>query len=90
MKLATKRFVKKNLCIFSYFIIVAVSCIGLLMGFMNKKDHTESADILIYGGTSAAVTAAGEVAQSGKSVIIVPPEKYLGGLAFNGVVFKDI
>ena len=31
------------------------------------------ADVIIYGGTSAAVIAAVEVSQSGKSVLIVSP-----------------
>ncbi|MDZ4286377.1 MAG: FAD-dependent oxidoreductase, partial [Prosthecobacter sp.] len=41
-------------------------------------------DVVIYGGTCAAVTAAVQVRQMGKSVIIVSPDKHLGGLSAGG------
>jgi hypothetical protein len=47
------------------------------------------ADVLIYGGTSAAVTAAVEVARRGKSVIIVCPDIHLGGLTSSGLGWTD-
>ena len=48
-----------------------------------------AADVIIYGGTSAAVISAVEVAQSGKSVIIVSPDRHLGGLTSSGLGFTD-
>lgn len=47
------------------------------------------ADIIIYGGTSAAVTAAVEARQMGKSVIMVSPDIHLGGLSSSGLGFTD-
>ncbi len=47
------------------------------------------ADVIIYGGTSAAVIAAVEVSQSGKSVLIVSPDKHLGGLTSGGLGYTD-
>ena len=47
------------------------------------------ADIIIYGGTSGAVTAAIEGAQSGKSVIMVSPDIHLGGLSAGGLGYTD-
>src|SRR5690554_7809982 len=47
------------------------------------------ADVIIYGGTSAAVISAVETVQSGKSVIIVCPDKHLGGLTSGGLGFTD-
>ncbi len=47
------------------------------------------ADVIIYGGTSAAVIAGIEVARSGKSVIIVSPDKHLGGLTSGGLGYTD-
>jgi len=47
------------------------------------------ADVIIYGGTSAAVISAVEIAQSGKSVIIVSPDTHLGGLSSGGLGFTD-
>jgi len=47
------------------------------------------ADVIIYGGTSAAVTTAVQVARMGRSVIIVSPDKHLGGLSSSGLGFTD-
>ena len=48
-----------------------------------------TADIIIYGGTSAAIIAAVEVVKSGKTVLIVSPEQHLGGLTSGGLGFTD-
>jgi hypothetical protein len=53
------------------------------------KSATYKADVIIYGGTSAAVTAAVEVIQSGKKAIIVSPDTHLGGLSAGGLGFTD-
>ncbi len=47
------------------------------------------ADIIVYGGTSAAVTAAVQAVRMGKSVIMVSPDKHLGGLSSGGLGFTD-
>jgi hypothetical protein len=47
------------------------------------------ADVIVYGGTSGAVTAAIQVARMGKSVIVVSPDKHLGGLSSSGLGFTD-
>ena len=63
--------------------------------FWNCKPKTENvadpntADIIIYGGTSAAVIAAVEAKKSGKSVIVVSPDTHLGGLSSGGLGFTD-
>lgn len=46
-------------------------------------------DVVIYGGTCAAVTSAVQVKKMGKSVIIVSPDKHLGGLSSGGLGFTD-
>ncbi|MCF2516556.1 FAD-dependent oxidoreductase [Dyadobacter sp. CY351] len=48
-----------------------------------------TADVIIYGGTSAAVTAAVQVIKSGKTVLVVSPDKHLGGLSAGGLGFTD-
>jgi hypothetical protein len=55
----------------------------------KKQPNVYEADIIIYGGTSAAVIAAVEVAQSGKSVIVVSPDVHLGGLSAGGLGWTD-
>jgi hypothetical protein len=56
---------------------------------INNSTENYTGDVIIYGGTSAAVIAAVEVAQSGKSVIVVSPDKHLGGLTSGGLGFTD-
>ncbi len=46
-------------------------------------------DLVIYGGTSAAVIAAVQAKKMGKSVIVVSPDKHLGGLSSGGLGFSD-
>jgi hypothetical protein len=46
-------------------------------------------DIVVYGGTSAAVTAAVQAKRMGKSVVIVSPDRHLGGLSSGGLGFTD-
>ncbi|WP_138990991.1 FAD-dependent oxidoreductase [Larkinella sp. C7] len=55
----------------------------------TRKAVVRQADVIIYGGTSAAVTAAVQVKKMGKSVIIVSPDKHLGGLSSGGLGFTD-
>lgn len=54
-----------------------------------QKSLVRRADVIIYGGTSAAVVAAVQVKKMGKSVIIVSPDKHLGGLSSGGLGFTD-
>ena len=47
------------------------------------------ADIVVYGGTSAGVIAAVQAKRMGKSVVIVCPDKHLGGLSSGGLGWTD-
>lgn len=55
----------------------------------GNMDQENSADIIIYGGTSAAIIAAVEGVQNGHSVIVVSPDTHLGGLTSGGLGFTD-
>src|SRR5688572_9271490 len=46
-------------------------------------------DVLIYGCTSGAITAAVQVKKMGKSVTVVCPERHLGGLTAGGLGWTD-
>ena len=48
-----------------------------------------SYDVVVYGGTSAAVVAAVQAQRMGKTVVIVSPDKHLGGLSSGGLGFTD-
>ncbi|CAN5387610.1 hypothetical protein BH11ARM1_BH11ARM1_02940 [soil metagenome] len=47
-------------------------------------------DVLVYGDTSAAVTAAIQVQRMGKKVLIISPTKHIGGLTINGLGWTDL
>ncbi len=54
-----------------------------------RAGETLTVDIVIYGGTAAAVAAAVQAKRMGKSVVIVGPDKHLGGLSSGGLGWTD-
>jgi hypothetical protein len=69
----------------SFVILASLS----LAGVVPAAEDQQIADIVIYGGTCAAVTAAVQADRMGKSVVIVCPEKHLGGMSSGGLGFTD-
>lgn len=61
----------------------------LLIASCDSPNPRLQADIIIYGGNSAAITAAVQAKKSGKSVIVVSPDTHLGGLSSGGLGFTD-
>ena len=49
----------------------------------------EKADIVVYGGTSAGVVAAIQVARMGRSAVLIEPTHHLGGLTSGGLGMTD-
>lgn len=45
--------------------------------------------MVVYGGTSGAVMAAVQAKKMGRSVVLVSPDKHLGGLSSGGLGFTD-
>jgi len=48
------------------------------------------ADVVIYGGTSGGVAAALQAARMGRTVVLVEPTRFLGGLTTGGLGATDI
>ena len=69
------------------FLIALVLIIGCTEP--QKDPNGFEADVIVYGGTSAAVITAVQVAKDGRSVIIVSPDIHLGGLSSGGLGFTD-
>jgi len=61
----------------------------LLTVFVTRLGAAAEYDLVIYGGTSAAVIAAVQAKKMGKTVVIVSPDKHLGGLSSGGLGFTD-
>ena len=79
---------KASLIMFKISIIVIFVSVLLSCG-NHSSIEKYSADIIVYGGTSAAVTAAVQCANMGRKVILVSPDKHLGGLSSSGLGFTD-
>ena len=55
-----------------------------------RGEDIRKVDICIYGGTSAGIIAAYTAKQMGKSVLLIEPGNYLGGLTTGGLGATDI
>lgn len=69
-------------------VIYILIALGSLYGCLTNPNSFK-ADVIVYGGTSAAVTTAVQVSRMGKSVMVVSPDKHLGGLSSSGLGFTD-
>lgn len=78
---------KRFIVMKKYGFLFVVALLTLLQACGNSA--TYKADVIIYGGTSAAVTAAVEVMQTGKKAIIISPDIHLGGLSSGGLGYTD-
>jgi hypothetical protein len=55
----------------------------------SRPQSIASYDVVIYGGTAGAITAAVQATRMGKRVIVVSPDRHLGGLSSGGLGFTD-
>lgn len=72
---------------------IAATILALLVVWacaVKQSEKSNNHDVVIYGGTSVAITAAVQLAQMDKSVLIVCPEKHIGGLSASGLGFTDV
>src|SRR4051812_32687742 len=67
--------------------LASLSVVHAADQFGSRND--EGYDIVIYGGTAAAVMAGVQAKRMGRSVVIVSPDKHLGGLSSGGLGFTD-
>lgn len=75
-------------------LLISSILILFFYGFTSCTKPTEStpsyeADIIVYGGNSAAIIAAVQARKMNKSVIVVSPDTHLGGLSSGGLGFTD-
>jgi hypothetical protein len=72
-----------------WLLLFLTSFIAGLNCTRNSTNQTFKADVIVYGGTSAAVTSAVQVHRMGQSVIVVSPDRHLGGMSSSGLGFTD-
>jgi len=74
--------------------VAFLSSVALLPAFADDSAVAEntptSADVIVYGGTSGAVIAAVQARKDGKSVILISPDKHLGGVTSSGLGKTDL
>ena len=56
----------------------------------DTSGEVREVDVCVYGGTSSGVIAAYSAQQMGKSVLLIEPGKYLGGMTTGGLGMTDI
>ena len=71
------------------FMAILVLSLNVSSSSAQSKKNEFTADIIIYGGTSAAITAGVQATKMKKTVIIVSPDQHLGGLSAAGLGFTD-
>lgn len=72
------------------FIIFVILITAISSNSLSAFDEAaKEYDVVIYGGTSAAIVAAVQAKTMGKDVVIVCPDKHLGGLSSGGLGFTD-
>ncbi len=70
-----------------FFFTTLVVLLNQCTGPENKSVY--KADVIVYGGTSGAVTSAVQATRMGRSVIMVSPDNHLGGMTSSGLGFTD-
>jgi ribulose 1,5-bisphosphate synthetase/thiazole synthase len=74
-------------------IAAIIKILFILPALLSCKSNTDKnvfeADIIVYGGTPAAIVAAMQAKKLGKTVLVISPDKHLGGLSSGGLGFTD-
>src|SRR6187399_3714074 len=63
--------------------------VSILLAITLRNAAAAEYDVVIYGGTASGVIAAVQAKKMGKTVVIVGPDKHLGGLSSGGLGFTD-
>ncbi|WP_375583306.1 FAD-dependent oxidoreductase [Cyclobacterium xiamenense] len=69
--------------------LLALVLLPLWVACSPGQEQEEITDLIVYGGTSGAITAAIQAKKMGKSVLVISPDKHLGGLTAGGLGWTD-
>ena len=70
--------------------VLSLLLIICLLYSCNDHSMEFTYDVCVYGGTSAGVSAAYAAAKEGKEVLLIEPEKHLGGMTASGLGMTDL
>lgn len=71
------------------FIIAALAAL-FLTPFSQAAEHSQSADLVVYGGTASGVMTAYSAALEGLRVVLLEPGAHLGGMVTGGLSATDL
>lgn len=72
-------------------LLITLTCLAFACTPIARAgDQEQTYDIVVYGGTSGGIAAAIQAARMGKSVVLIEPGKYLGGMTSGGLGATDI
>jgi hypothetical protein len=71
-------------------VIFPLAIVVAFLSGCHYDDDQNASDVIIYGGTSAGISAAIQTARLGKSVVLIEPTHRLGGLTTGGLGQTDI
>src|SRR5689334_15191478 len=66
-----------------------IALCALSLSISLSSAATRQSDLVIYGCTAGGITAALQAKRMGKTVVMVCPEKHLGGLSAGGLGYTD-
>lgn len=73
----------------AFLIALAFTFAQVPFARLAAAPESQSADVVVYGGSPAGIAAAVQTARMGRSVILVSPGKFLGGLMTGGLGASD-
>lgn len=71
-------------------VIIATFLVFGCIQSLDAQKNQNSADVIVYGGTSAGIAAAIQSSRMGKSVVLIEPTNRIGGLTTGGLGQTDI
>jgi hypothetical protein len=70
------------------FIVFGMFLMAVNPGFSQNRNHHY--DVIVYGGTAAGVMAAIAASRNGVRVLLLSPDKHIGGVTTSGLGWTDI
>lgn len=71
--------------------IISVIALAIIFCSCSETDeNVREVDVCVYGGTASGVIAAYSAKKMGKTVLLIEPGKYLGGMTTGGLGYTDI
>lgn len=71
-------------------VLTAIGVGALTLGCSSPDDGATAVDLVVYGGTPAGLAAAIQMRRMGGSVVVLVPDRHLGGMMTSGLGASDV